>query len=127
MTVARIELPDFVNQGTVEHAYRRSKLFVHRRMHHMRDQGMRAARARDPKLLLALEYSAEILHGMAEAQYGRTGRDKSTQFSHTVEPTEVQLWKNAYEMCDKGADDEGLGPYGWIYAAAAEMAGLAVP
>lgn len=120
MGAAGIELSDWINRETVERAYARAVQAQRLRHQTVADTGMRAARARDPKLLLALEKGAEVLDRMAEEQGGRTRRS-SSQFSETVELTEVALWRKAYEFADKG---EPLGQFEWIYGAAAVLAGF---
>ena len=83
--------------------------------------GMRAARARDPKLLKALERGAEIMDRLSESQMGQTRRSLATDVEgYKVEHTETQLWKKAYEFADRG---EPLQHFCWIYGAAAIMCG----
>jgi hypothetical protein len=77
--------------------------------------GMRAARARDPKLLKVLEQASTVMDRASEDQMGRTRRSTDI-FSHTVEHTEVQLVKKAYEFADKGDPVPALC---WIYGCAA--------
>jgi hypothetical protein len=122
--MARIELPEWINEDTVERAYSRAMEAQKQHDDHYADAGLRAAIARDPRLLLSLEHGAEVLTAMMERQRGRTMRDHSTPYGHRVELTEVGLWRNAYEQVDKGAEYIHLYPYKWIIACAAELAGL---
>jgi len=120
MGAAGIEVADWINPTSVEHAYGRAVEAQRRRQQHVADAGMRAARARDAKLLLCLEKGAEVLDRMQEVQHGRTRRSAS-RLADTVELTEVALWKRAYEFADKG---EPLRQLEWIYGAAAILAGF---
>lgn len=122
---AKIELENFVTPKSVEAAYRwANEQATHSEAagHILALKGMRAARARDPKMLLALEKGAEIMHQIAEAQVGRTHRDSEGRTAaEKTWPTEAALWREAYVTCDKGTPVESLA---WIYAAAARLAGL---
>jgi hypothetical protein len=120
MGAAGIEISEWINPGSVEWAYRRASEAQRTRRQYIADAGMKAARARDPKLLLVLEKATEVLDRMQEEQVGRTRRT-STKFSETVELTEVALWRKAYEFCDKG---DPLPHLEWIYGAAALLAGF---
>ena len=120
MGAAGVEVENWINRNTVEWAFGRVQDAQRQRQQHIATAGMRAARARDPKLLLVLEKATEILDRMQEEQVGRTRRSSSV-FGETVELTEVALWRKAYEFCDKG---EPLPHLEWIYGAAAILAGF---
>lgn len=120
MGAAGIELAEWINRETVERAYVRAILAQRIGNQSFANTGMRAARARDGKLLLALEKAAEVLAQMAEEQHGRTRRS-AERFADTVELTEPALWRKAYEFADKG---EPLPHLEWIYGAAAVLAGF---
>ena len=122
MGAAGVEVEQFVTRGSVEWAYRRAQEAQRRREQHIADIGMRAARARDPKLLLVLEKATEVLDRMQEEQVGRTRRTSSV-LGERVELTEVALWRKAYEFADKG---EPLAQLEWVYGAAALLAGFAL-
>jgi hypothetical protein len=115
-----IELSEWINAKTVEDAYIAAKQAQMSRNQNFANTGMRAAHARDPKLLLALEKAAEVLEKMQEDQHGRTKRS-SRIFAETTDLTEVSLWKGAYKSCDIGIPHQA---YEWIYGAAAKLAGL---
>jgi hypothetical protein len=122
----KIELAQFITRKSVEHVYGKVQ---ETRERTKRDSalpsivliGMRAARARDPKLLTALEKGAEVIHQIAEEQYGRTMRDGASTHAERVWPTEAQLWREAYVTVDSGNVCE---PLAWIYAMGAILAGL---
>jgi hypothetical protein len=123
--MAKIEIPEWINPTTVEHAHRQAILVTKKgheqRRKHLAEGGMRAARARDPKLMLVLEHATGVLNQMAEDQYGRTRRDPGTYRSQRVELTEFTMWREAYAAADRG---EPVPHFALIYGAAAELAGL---
>ena len=116
-----IELPEWINEKTVERAYSRAQEAQYQHDEGLAECGMRAARARDPRLMLALEKGAEVLKAMEERQVGGYQRSTNTPFGHKVELTEVALWRKAYEEADKGVP---MVHFRWIYGCAAELAGL---
>jgi hypothetical protein len=121
----RIELPEFVTPALIERAHRRAQNMLGMGQHGLFRQGIRAARAQDPKLLKVLEYAANHLDHRSEAQAGQTRRAVSANAGDQVQFTEVAMWQSAYEICERPhMTDEDLHPFGWIYAAAAEAAGL---
>ena len=119
-----IELSEFITAKTVEKAYARAVREHEARSDRLATVGLRAARARDPKLLLVLDKAANVLDAMSESQMGRTRRSTEVE-GLKVEHTEVQLWKNAYKVCDKGLDTPDLYPYCHVFGAAALLAGFA--
>jgi hypothetical protein len=121
MGAAGVEIPEWVNDSTVERSFRRMNAARHARQQNFADKGMRAARARDSRLLKALESGAEVLQNIQERQRGRTIRDSSTPYGHRVDLTEYSMWREAYRMCDEGTPHNA---FQWIYGAAAELAGL---
>lgn len=91
--------------------------------------GVRAARARHPSFMVALEQYTEKLHQASEHQRGRTMRSEATPFSHRVHPTEVNLAREAYKAADAYRDGGEMHPdtlkvYRWVYGAVAWMIGL---
>ena len=121
MGAAGVEIPEWVNETTVERAYRRALKAQGLHAQGFADKGMRAARARDNHLLKALEGASEVLHRMQERQVGRYIRDSSTVYGHRVDLTEYSLWREAYRLADEGTPTRH---FEWIYGAAAELAGL---
>jgi len=120
---------DFINFATVERAYsnciamqkqssqgRKSDRATAERY---AERGMRAARAKDLKLMLVLEQATDVLLKVSNEQLGQYRYRSDVPFSHTVEPTEVQLWREAFKMADEGTPLEN---FRWIYGAAAELA-----
>lgn len=116
MGAAGVEIPEWINESTVERAYARSLRFQEAGKMGYAETGLRAARARDSRLLKCLEAGAEVLTKMSHDQLGQS----FTHAGFRMDATEAQLWRAAFV-----AADEGDAPiqYRWIYGAAAELAG----
>ena len=82
-------------------------------------RGMRGARARDPKLLIVLEKATEVLLAISNDQFGQYRQRNDIPESHRVEPTEVQMWRESYRMCDQNTPLEN---FRWIYGCAIKLA-----
>jgi hypothetical protein len=121
MATNHVELENFLNINLVEEAHRKALLNQQRRNQSFADTGYRAAVARDPKLLKALEVAANLIDKMQESQLGRTMRDPGAAYSHTKGTTEAQLWREAYRLCDEG---KPIRNFEWIYGAAAWLCGF---
>ena len=119
---AYVELESFITPETVEYAYGLAMKRQEQRHQSFADAGWRAARARDPKLLKALEKGAEVLERTSEQQFGQTMRTATEEDRHKYKggTTESQMWKNAYTTCDNGTPEE---QYSWIFGAAAFLCG----
>jgi len=115
-----IELEDTLTFARWEHAWRCMERDRAQNRMVAAQAGMRAAKARDGKLLKILDQAANIMDKAAESQQGRTRRSSVVE-GERVEYTEVQLVKRAYEFADKG---EPLPQLVWIYAAGAYAAGF---
>ena len=81
------------------------------------EKGMRAARARDPHLMKALEGGAEVLLKLSREQLGTNYMVAGER----LDATEHSLWREAYVQADDGA---AMIQFKWIYGAAAELAGI---
>lgn len=103
----------------VERAYGEACRAQEQRRQSFADIGWRAAKARDPKLLKALEKMAEVTGRMQENQLGRTMRS-SSNYGETRGTTEHQLCREAYRLCDEGRPIQN---FEWIYGAAAHLCG----
>ena len=115
-----VELPDFVNPYGVEAAHRRANEEQQKGNWAWGTLGLRAARARDPKVLKVLELASGILNQLEEDQR-REHRRTSDVYGETKETTEYQMWREAYATADRGEPCENLM---WIYGAAAWLAGI---
>lgn len=116
MGAAGLELPDWINESTVERAHGLAIKAQRLGKRGFADKGMRAARARDPFLMKAIEGGAEVLLKISERQLGHY-----SVCGLRVDATEHQLWREAFIQADKG---EPMIQFEWIYGAAAELAGL---
>ena len=104
----------------VEYAYGLAIKNQHLRNQSFADIGYRAAVARDPKLLKALERMAEVTGAMQEKQMGQAMRGIGTSYAESRGTTEHQLCREAYRMCDQGTP---LRNFEWVYGAAAWLCG----
>ena len=120
--MAAVEIPEWINRRTVEEAYRSANRAMVSRRESMASTWMRAALARDARLLKALEGGAKILQKMSEEQFGVSGLDVG---GIRVQATEFQLWEKAYRAVDEGWDRKSMAIFQWIFAAAAVLCGYA--
>ena len=116
---AHVELAEWVNEATVERAYKRCRMAQLSRQQSFADTGMRAARARDPRLLKALEGMSTVLRKMSERQLGASFNVAGLR----VDATEYQMFANAYRMVDEG-NMVGAGNYEWLLGGACVLAGI---
>lgn len=123
-----IVLPESVTPARVERIYRRAKALGDGVLPEtgMAAAGLRAAKARDPRLMLALERCAEVIDKMAEEQSGQTRRQETqlrTDWASTRNPSEVNFFRGAYTAALEGQVPDA---FGYLYAAVAEFAGIIV-
>jgi hypothetical protein len=104
----------------IEHAYGLAVRMQHRGMQGFADTGYRAALARDPKLLRALEKMAEHTGAMQDAQIGRLMRSPDATYGESRGTTVHQLCRESYKLCDEG---NPIRNFEWIYGAAAWLCG----
>lgn len=112
----------WLNEASVENAYRRAKYMQSNpspSSTSYANRGMNCARARDSKLLFVLEKATEIIYAQYLRQYGEYVQRDDIPENHTVVPTEVQMWREAYKMVDQGTPIEN---FKWIYGCATELA-----
>lgn len=119
--IDRGQLPYPVDAHTVERAYRRAMMFQQDGRLRLAQQGMRAATARDDKLLTVLARASEIVTAMHEDQRGETQRAATDNQRATV--TSVKLIQEAYRTADEG---KALEQFSWLYAAFGELAGVVI-
>ena len=115
--MSALVLPKPITPAVAEDIHRRSGTFARSNDLGAAERGVRMAQARAPLFLMALERVAETVGQMAEHQYGRTRRS-TKEFSHQVESTEAQVWREAYRLADAGIPDI---QFGYYYAAVAEF------
>jgi hypothetical protein len=114
-----VEIEEFLTPERIEWAHGRAVMAQQMGRQVFAETGWRAAIARDPKLLKALERGAEVVAKIDEDQRGRTRRS-AERFDESVETTTTQLWKEAYRLCDEGRP---IRNFEWIYGAAALLCG----
>jgi hypothetical protein len=116
---AHVELEEWITPERVEESYRLAIRMQQSRGLWWAEVGWKAAQARDPKLLKALEKATEVISKMDEEQRGRTRRH-AKNLSEQIETTETQLFREAYRLADEGRPIEHLK---WIYGAGAWLCG----
>lgn len=126
--MADVVLPETATPARVERIFRRAKEIGDGPFPAtgMAAAGLRAAKARDPRLLAALERCAEVIDKLAEDQSGQTRRQETRQLENwasTRTPTEVNFFREAYTAVDRGEIPDA---FGYLYAAVAEWAGIIV-
>ena len=84
--------------------------------------GIRAAKARHPKMMMALERCAEVMHQEMENQSLSTRRSAET-FGEQQEFTEFQMFREAFKMADEGHQDT-MEHFLWIYGAVGLLIGI---
>lgn len=109
-----------LNAEMIEYAYSMAKKAMERRDQSFAQTGLRAAKKKDQKLLIALERMAEVTGQMQEAQMGQRMRSMEATLGETKGTTEHQMCREAYRMVDEGTPIEHLQ---WIYGAAAWLCG----
>lgn len=115
-----IQFKDTLTPGRIEYAYGMATKAMDRRWHGFAEAGMRAARAKDPKFMQALEAMAETTYQLQEQQMGRVMRDTASTYGESRGTTEHQLCREAYRMADQGTP---LEHFAWIYGSAAFLCG----
>jgi len=120
---ASIEI-DFVTLRSVEYAHGRACKEQERNNMAFAEIGMRAARERDPRLLLVLDKAANLLIKEDDYQRGQS-RHTTEIFAEQRYTTETQMWREAYRMVDEGKAGE-VPHLIWIYAAAAFLCGYQI-
>lgn len=118
---AAIELPYPVDPYTIERTWMRAKMFQKEERLNLAEQGMRAAKARDKRLLLCLGKAAEVITQMHDAQRGEEQRTSTDYRRATATP--VQMIQESYRLADEG---KPIIQFSWIYAAFGELAGVVV-
>jgi len=103
----------------VENAYRNCQEQQKNGNYRYAERGMRAVRDKNRLVMLALEKVANLMRKITDEQYGQSKHGRDVPYSHTVDPTETQLFIKAYELADKGTPIE---EFKWIYGAVTEIA-----
>ncbi len=123
MSQKHIVLENLICQESVQYAYQRAIQEMDRHNLNFAKVGMRAARAKDHRFMMALEKAANVIQQVDENQRGDTRRQTWRPYAEQVETTETQLWTKAYTCAADGNPKEN---FMWIYGAAAFLAGYQV-
>lgn len=115
-----IEFEEFLTPQRVEWAYGHMLRARETGRQSIADAGWRAAKARDSKLLKALERGSEVVYKLSENQMGQTRRADGGGTTASVEHTEATMWREAYRLCDEGNPIQN---FEWIYGTAAILCG----
>ena len=118
MGAAGIEIPEWVNRRTITSVWEMAKEAQARDQMPFAQKGMRAARARDPRLLKTLEAGTEVLRVWSAER--EEARIRAAPDAPPVDATEYSMWKAALETCDQG---QPMVQMMWVYGAAAHLAG----
>jgi hypothetical protein len=120
---------EFVNTSTVERAYQLAQTMQYnanrgnnreqREAEDFAQRGMRAVRSKDQRTMIVLEQATEVLLKISNEQFGEYRQRNDIPESHRVEPTEVQMWREAYRMADEGTP---LEHFKWVYGCAVKLA-----
>ena len=82
-------------------------------------RGMRAVREKDYLTLVTLEQATEVMLKLSNDQFGEYRARNDIPANHQIEPTEVQMWREAYRMADQGTPLEN---FKWVYGCAVKLA-----
>jgi hypothetical protein len=128
MGANHVELPDFVNEKLVEHAYQRAHEMqrlaqggtwgARDRARAWSRRGINAAMARDARMLKFLDHAAEILRRKNDDQVSRFSQEGFAKQDYK----EFALWREAYRKADAPTWDPGCehGVFAWVYGACLE-------
>jgi len=115
-----IEIP-FINFERLATAYQRANRNFRDGDRRCALVGIRAARARDPKLMKGLERAIEVVDAKNDAVRGQTQRALGVSYADSFPALEVGIFREAYKAADQGRPLEQLMV---IYGCVAELAGL---
>lgn len=113
------EILDWVNRRSITRVWNRAREAQARNHRAFAEKGMRAARARDPKLLCVLERGTSVLEAWSKER--EEDRLRLRPDAPPVDATEYSMWREAYKSADSGRP---LPQMMWVYGAAAELAGF---
>lgn len=121
-TTREVDWESSLTAEKCEYAYGLASEMQMQNRQHFAEIGLRAAQARDPKLIKALEKMAEHTTKADDDQRGETRRT-SKDFSEQRYTTTTQMCREAYKMVDQGTPVPHLQ---WIYGAAAWLCGYVI-
>lgn len=115
-----VDFKSTLTDGRVQYAYGMAQKMMDARAEGWARIGMKAAKAGDAKLMMALDRMAECTSKEQEAQFGQTMRSASATYGETRGTTEHQLCREALLAMERG---EPLENFQWIYGSAAWLCG----
>lgn len=118
---AHIELERFITYASACYAFNRARKEQAEGNYAWANIGMRAAKARDPKLLKALDLAANAMYAEEERQRGHSMRTTDVH-AEARYSTYTQMWRESYRMVDEGKAGE-VPHLMWMYGAGAFLAG----
>ena len=120
--MSSLTLSRSINEKVAEDIFRRANSMQNKQIPEMcyAYAGLQAAAARNVFLLKALDRMAEVLHKIAESQFGRTRRTATT-FADSIEPAHAKMAREAFRLMDEG---KPAPQFAFYYAAVAESQGI---
>lgn len=118
----RSEVEDFLTPELLERVYGCAINAAQRRDLRLGYAGLRAAQARDPKLMRVAEALAEYTDKRDDEIRGRTKREVGARFVDTFSAQETALCREAFNAAEEGRPD--LDRMMFVYGACAAGAGL---
>jgi hypothetical protein len=115
-----VDFESSLTDNRIEFAYGLAMKAQEERRQSFADTGWRAAKAKDPKMLKALERMAESTGKLQDQQIGRLMRDPASSYAESRGTTEHQFCREAYKLADEGRP---IQVFQWIYGAAAWLCG----
>ncbi len=110
----------------IENAYSTAMRKQEERDHRWPRAALRAARAKDSKMMHALEKCALEMDKWSDQQKSDL-ETKSEELGHTgLEHTELQMFREAYRMAAEDKHDT-MEPFLWIYGAVGILVGITHP
>jgi len=110
-----------VREPDAERIYARAQRLNRANNYHAVHKGMRVARDGNTRLIRTMEQCAEHLERVEERQRGETRR--MARDSMRAHATEASMFREAYRTLDAG---DPAPAFGYLYAAAAEYAGIII-
>lgn len=136
--MSAVVLPQDITYDRAEQLYRQSKKLAHDTHLTMgiAEAGLRAVRARDPRVLRCLERINEVLLGAYEQQLGNTQRTRTDmKLTDRVKPEVMTAYEKCYTLADsivaedapgRGDWEREIAHFAYLYAAVGQFVGAIV-
>lgn len=127
------EVQDFLTPALIERLHGRTRLLLEmyegkrpgksrREVEKLLAIGQNMARARSGSLLKVLDYGANELHRLNEAQKAAfRANEQDVDYENHKEYSEYSQWREAYNVVDEQRSGVDLTIFRWIFAAIAEV------